>query len=165
MIGVKLTPVILVIHSRFGPLCAFPNRRKLTACLCGRKTRRTGNGPAEPKAATPKTEGAVAPPRTLAPEAEGRGRTKPRPHKRKRMRGGISRNLHGVSRTALTSRKGQAEPAKAAGIAPWPETAGKRLGASVLDRDPNGTVRRGFGPGGSLRDYGKAFGLSRDPKR
>jgi hypothetical protein len=54
----------------------------------------------------PQAEGAVAPPRTLAPRSGRRGRrTKPRPHKRKPMRGGISRNLPGDAERLFTSRK------------------------------------------------------------
>jgi hypothetical protein len=53
-------------------------------------------------------------------------RTKPRPHKRERMRGGISRNLPWRCRKAPCGPGCLAEPAKAAGIAPRLEPAGRR---------------------------------------
>lgn len=52
--------------------------------------------------------------------------------------------------------EGPAEPAKAAGIAPRLEPAGRRRQASARGRDPNG-VARGFGPE-RLRQSGKASG-------
>ena len=89
-------------------------------------------------------------------------RTKPRPHKRKRMRGGISRSLPMVRPKGSPELQGLAGPAKAAGIAPRLESAGGRPGLRP-SRDPNGVRRRGFGLGG-LRESGKAFGSRLDPK-
>lgn len=140
----------------------FPNRAKLTASGRGRR----GGGPATERqieGRKAQAEGAVAPPRTLAPEAEGTGGG------RSRARIGASGCEAGFHETSMAAPEGSlraggsAEPATAAGIAPWPEPAGRRGRALRPSRDPDGVEREGFGLR-RLREKGKAFGRSLDPK-
>jgi hypothetical protein len=58
-----------------------------------------------------------------------------------------------------------AEPAKAAGIAPRPEPAGRRRRLNARAATRNGAGRKGLRLRDRLRESGEAFGRSRDPKR
>jgi len=140
--------------------------------------RRAGNGPPNPRPQA-QAEGAIAPPRTLALEAEGaRRRTKPRLHQRKRMPGGISRNLQAMPKGSFASRKA-CRPAKAAGIAPRLEPAGDGEGLRLQPRPETGSIEEASaldtGSGRAARPSGGAairkgkrrrdFGLAQATRR
>jgi hypothetical protein len=160
----ELTPVILVIHTPFALLRPFPTRRKLTASGRGRKARRTGNGTRRARAASLKAEVAVAPPRTLATEAKGRG-------------GGRSRAAMGASRCEAGFHETfQGGDERLFGA--WSRRrTGEGRGNRPVARDGRGPAR-GFGPESrperatgeasaeaGVRESGEAFGRRRDPKR
>lgn len=89
-------------------------------------------------------EGAVAPPRTLAPQAEGRRRrTKPRLRKRKRMRGGISRSFQAMPKGSFASRKA-APTGEGRGNRPAAGAGGRRGRAQAPAATRNGVRRKGF---------------------
>ena len=62
-----------------------------------------------------------------------------------------------------SERGGSAEPAKAAGIAPWNEPEGNRRKALGPKPRPERVPDEASAPNG-VRESGKAFGRSRDPK-
>ncbi|MEA3008806.1 MAG: hypothetical protein QOJ91_498 [Sphingomonadales bacterium] len=98
------------------------------------------------------------------PKRKAGRRTKPRPHKRKRMRGGISRNLPWSGREVRSRAAQSGRTGEVAGIAPrpsWRET-GKAL--RLLSRPERGWSTKLRLRKNRLRVSGKAFGRRRDPK-
>lgn len=145
---------------RFGRLRPFPNRRKLTASFCGRKRGGPETDPPSqgrsPKPKSPslpqgrwrRTRKGGEADEAAQPSAQADAR---RDFTKSPMAGTKSSQEPGVT----------AEPAKAAGIAPWLEPAGKTARGFGPEPRPERVPRRGFGREGGP---GKRQGLRAAPR-